>query len=181
MKKIAVLFSGDGSNLKFILENLHNINLNVVVAITNNPYAKGISFCKEYNIPYFIYNSKEIKREELDKLIVKKINEYNVDLTVLAGYMRILTPFFVNNIRAINLHPSFLPNHKGLNAIENSYYDNNLYGGVSVHYVSEELDNGNIVYQEKIFKKNLSLEEYIEEVKFKEKIILKKAILFLII
>ena len=181
MKNIAILFSGNGTNLKYILENLHNKDIRVVLTLTNNPNAKGIKYAKEHNIPLIIENSKNYNnREDFDRKIVNYIKKNNVDLTILAGFMRILTPIFTKEIKAINLHPSLLPLHKGLNAIENSYFDNNKYGGVSVHYVTNKLDSGKIIIQKKISKDNLTLEEYRINIKKIEKLVLHEAILKII-
>jgi len=177
LKKIAVLFSGAGSNFKYLLDNLHNKDLKIIVAITNNPKADGISFAKEFNIPLYIIDSKLFKnREDFDKKVVDKLKEYTLDLTVLAGFMRILTPIFTDNIKAINLHPSLLPRHKGSKAIERSYEDSYENGGVSVHWVTNELDGGEIILQKKINKSNLSFKEYEDKIKVIEKIALAEGI-----
>ena len=171
------MFSGTGSNLKYILENLHKKELEVVVAITNRPDAGGIAFANEYNIPLEIIDSKSFKsREEFDSELVHALHYYAPDLTVLAGFMRILTPTFTNEIRAINLHPSLLPLHKGMMAIERSYEDENEEGGVSVHWVNAELDGGEVILQKVVQKVNKSFEEYEAEVKKVEKLALCEAI-----
>jgi len=178
LKKIAILFSGTGSNLKYILEHLHKKELEVVVAITNRPNAGGIVFAKEHNIPLEIIDSKAFKtREEFDQELVHALHYYKPDLTVLAGFMRILTPVFTNEIKAINLHPSLLPLHKGMMAIERSYEDENEEGGVSVHWVNSELDGGKIILQKIVQKANKSFEEYEAEVKRVEKLALCEAII----
>ncbi|NEW61000.1 phosphoribosylglycinamide formyltransferase [Sulfurovum sp. bin170] len=170
MKKIAVLFSGIGSNLAYILEHLHKKELEVVVALTNRPNAGGIAFAKEYNIPVEIIDSKSFEsREIFDEQIVKTLKSYNPDLTVLAGFMRILTTVFTDNIRAINLHPSLLPRHKGIQAIERSYADKFDMGGISVHWVTSELDGGEVILQREVSKVGKSFEEYEDEVKKIEK------------
>ncbi len=177
MKKIAVLFSGRGSNFAHIINTLHNKELEIVVALTNNPKAEGIEIAKEANIPLVIIDSKAYtNREEFDAVVVKSLQEYHPDLTVLAGFMRILTPIFTEQINAINLHPSLLPRHKGLKAIEKSYEDEHPEGGVSVHHVSSELDGGEVILQQKILKKSLSLEEYTVAVRSLEKELLVEAI-----
>jgi len=178
MKKIAILFSGSGTNLKYILENLHNKKLKVVLALTNNPNAGGIEYAKEYNIPLIIEDSKAYKsREEFDKQVVKHIKSYSPDLTVLAGFMRILTPEFTSNIKSINLHPSLLPRHKGLNAIKRSYEDSYKEGGVTVHYVTSELDGGEIILQKRVEKDNLTFEEYNKKIRTIEKLALCEGVL----
>ncbi len=178
MKKIAILFSGSGTNLKYILDNLHNKDVKVVLALTNNPNAKGIEYAKEYNIPLVIEDSKKYKdREEFDSKVVEYIKKSGAELTVLAGFMRVLTPIFTNNIKAINLHPSLLPRHKGLNAIKRSFEDEFKEGGVTVHYVTSKLDSGEIIIQKSINKENLSYEEYYQKIRKIEKVALKEAIL----
>ncbi|CAA6815780.1 MAG: Phosphoribosylglycinamide formyltransferase (EC [uncultured Sulfurovum sp.] len=177
MKKIAILFSGTGTNLQYILENLHGKELEVVVALTNKANAGGIAFAQEHNIPLEIISSSDFEtREAFDSEMVHALHYYKPDLTVLAGFMRILTPTFTNEIKAINLHPSLLPLHKGLMAIERSYDDENETGGVTVHWVTSELDGGEVILQKEIQKGNKSLEEYELEIKKIEKIALAEGI-----
>lgn len=178
MKKIAVLFSGTGSNLAYILEHLHQKKVEVAVALTNNPNAEGIAFAKAYQVPVEIIDSKNFKdREAFDSIVVETLRQYQPDLTVLAGFMRILTPIFTDNIRSINLHPSLLPRHKGLQAIERSYEDAYETGGVSVHWVTSELDGGEIILQKEIVKGDKSFEEYNAEIRTIEKIALCEGII----
>jgi phosphoribosylglycinamide formyltransferase-1 len=115
-------------------------------------------------------------REEFDSKIVEVLSGYELDLVVLAGFMRILTPIFTNAFRAINLHPSLLPRHKGLHAIQKSYSDEYDEGGVSVHWVSSQLDSGEMILQQAIPKQNLSLDEYTQQIKTIEKQALLEAL-----
>jgi phosphoribosylglycinamide formyltransferase-1 len=101
---------------------------------------------------------------------------YKPDITVLAGFMRILTPVFTKQIKAINLHPSLLPLHKGLDAIQRSYEDENEMGGVTIHWVSSELDGGKVILQKEIAKDDLSLEAYDARIRTVEKEALIEAI-----
>jgi len=177
MKRIAILFSGEGSNLRYILETLHGKELEVVAALTNNPDAAGIDIALKYGIPLKIVDPRQCSsREMYDKEVVKYLQSCQPDLTVLAGFMRILTPVFTEQIIAINLHPSLLPRHKGLHAIEKSYADDFAEGGVTVHWVSSELDGGEILMQKVIKKQGLSLEGYREKVRKIEKEVLVEAI-----
>ena len=170
MKKIAILFSGKGSNFAYIVEHLHQKECEIVVALTNNPSAKGCEIAKKNEIPLEIVDSQSFsKREIFDKEVVKKLQYYQPNLTILAGFMRILTPIFTKNIKAINLHPSLLPRHKGLNAIEKSYDDSFKEGGVSVHWVSEALDGGKIILQKSLLKEGLSFEMYDKKIRIIEK------------
>lgn len=178
MKKIAVLFSGTGSNLAYILTHLHGQSVEVVVALTNNPNAGGIAFAQEHNIPVEIIDSKTFKnREAFDAEVVHALHYYKPALTVLAGFMRILTPTFTESVKAINLHPSLLPLHKGLMAIERSYEDENEEGGVTVHWVTSELDGGEVILQKEVAKENKDFETYEREIKVIEKIALTEGIL----
>ena len=178
MKKIVILFSGTGTNMRYILENMHQKDLEVVATVTNNPNAKGIEIAKSYSIPVEIINNKDYPdRESFDKKLVSTVKKYSPDLTVLAGFMRILTPVFTKNVKSINLHPSLLPRHRGLNAIEKSYEDEYSEGGVTVHWVTSELDAGEIIVQRSIPKIGLSYEEYYKKIRTIEKEALSEAIL----
>ncbi len=177
MKKIAVLFSGKGSNFAHIVNTLHKKEFEVVVALTNNPNAGGIDVAKEASIPLVIIDSKAYATRELfDAVVVESLQKYTPDLTVLAGFMRILTPLFTDNIKSVNLHPSLLPRHKGLKAIERSYEDKHSMGGVSVHYVSSQLDGGEIILQKEVSKEGLTFEAYDKKVRSIEKEALTEAI-----
>jgi phosphoribosylglycinamide formyltransferase-1 len=177
MKRIAVLFSGKGSNFAHIVKTLHNKECEVVFALTNNPEAEGISIAQEHGIPYGVVEPKNFdSREDFDAVVVETLKRYTPDLTVLAGFMRILTPTFTEQVKAINLHPSLLPRHKGLKAIEKSYEDGHEEGGVSVHYVSSELDGGEVILQKTVIKKDMSFEVYDKKIRAIEKEALSEAI-----
>ena len=181
MNKIAVLFSGRGSNFAHIVKTLHGKECEIVVALTNNPNAGGIAIAKEHDIPLEIIDSKSYdNREDFDAEVVKTLNRYNPQFTVLAGFMRILTPVFTEQINAINLHPSLLPRHKGLNAIERSYEDDFPEGGVTVHHVNSELDAGEIILQKSISKEGLSFDEYDSKIRTIEKEALSEAVVLLL-
>ncbi|SHO80233.1 Phosphoribosylglycinamide formyltransferase [hydrothermal vent metagenome] len=180
MKKLVVLFSGRGTNLAYILKHLHKKDdFKVVMALTNNPNAKGIDIAKSYNIPVEIVESKKFSnREDFDRIVVDKINNYSPNLTILAGFMRILTPVFTYSIKAINLHPSLLPKYKGLCAIERSFESGDNICGVSVHWVTSELDSGKLILQKSFERSSdMSFEEFESNIKRIEKIALKDAII----
>jgi phosphoribosylglycinamide formyltransferase-1 len=178
MKKVAVLFSGIGTNLQYILENLHGKEIEVVVALTNKSNAGGIAFAKKHGIPLEVIASADFEtREAFDEEVVHALHYYNPDLTVLAGFMRILTPVFTDQVRSINLHPSLLPRHKGLMAIERSYDDEFEEGGVTVHWVNSELDSGEVILQKEIQKESKTLDEYTSAIKAIEKVALGEGIL----
>ena len=177
-KKIAVLFSGKGTNFAHIVKTLHKKKLEVVFALTNNPEAEGIDIAQEHGIPYGVVEPKNFdSRKAYDAVLVETLQRYSPDLTILAGFMRILTPVFTEQIKAINLHPSLLPRHKGLHAIEKSYEDEYAEGGVSVHYVSAALDAGEIIIQKSIAKEKLSFKMYDKQIRKIEKEALSEAII----
>lgn len=126
--------------------------IEVVATICNNPQAKGIQSLQEFHIPCLVLSHKGLEREVYDTLLVREIRRYEPVLCVLSGFMRILTPIFTQHIRAVNIHPSFLPHHKGAHAIRDSFESTQDFGGVSVHWVSDELDSGTIIMQEKLPK-----------------------------
>lgn len=169
MKKIAVLFSGKGTNFAHLADILQG-DIEIALAITNNPNAGGIEVAKAHDIPLEIIDPSDFEsREVFDEALVTAIQKAGADLVVLAGFMRILTTVFTDNVKAINLHPSLLPRHKGTNAIEKSFYDEHADGGVSVHWVSSELDGGEIIVQKSIQKAGLCFEGYDKAIRTLEK------------
>ncbi len=162
MKRIVILFSGNGTNLENIIQKLHQKELLVAAAITNNPKAKGIERAKKYGIPVEVVDHQGFaSREAFDQALVERIQKYRPDLVVLAGFMRILTPVFTSQIKnAINIHPSLLPLFKGARAIERSFASDMKVAGVTVHWVSEELDSGQIIDQACFHREGENLEEF---------------------
>lgn len=162
MKKIVALFSGEGTNLANLIEKIHLKHGVIVCAITNNPQAGGIAKARAAHIPVEILDHRDFQsREAYDATLVELISEYNPDLVVLCGFMRILTPVFTSQVRSINLHPSLLPAFKGTNAIKRSFESEEKVCGVSVHWVTDELDGGEIILQKSFTKNSLdTLEEF---------------------
>ena len=142
---IAVLLSGNGSNLKAMIDN----SIDVCFVVSNNPNALGLKIAKNENIPAYCWQNIPELEEEVLKLILK----YDVKLLVLAGYMRLLSKKFVNSLPSkfiLNIHPSLLPKYKGMNAIQQAIDDCAEYTGVTVHYVDEGIDSGFIIKQDSI-------------------------------
>ncbi|CZE46515.1 phosphoribosylglycinamide formyltransferase [Campylobacter geochelonis] len=171
IKKFAILFSGSGSNLEAILQKVHgktfaNTKLECVLTVCNKKDAFGIQRACKFGLKTVIIDNKNFtNREEFDAALVSEIKKYDVDLVVLAGFMRILTPVFTQEIRAINLHPSILPLFKGAHAIEESFNSDMQVGGVSVHWVSAELDGGKIIAQRTFERsKNMSFEAWEDKI-----------------
>ena len=180
--KIVVLFSGNGSNLENLIKHFHSKVFKdkkiQIIPITNRPDAKGIERAKKYGIDTIIIDHKEFKsRESFDAKLVKIIKSFSPSLVVAAGFMRILTPVFTEQIKAINLHPSLLPLFKGANAIEESFKSQMRVCGVTVHWISSKLDSGEIIEQECIKKtKEETLEEFEQKIHNLEYTILPKSI-----
>jgi len=152
VKKIAVLFSGEGTNLENLIRHFHRRRIGhcetVVEAITNRPDAGGIIRARQAGIePIVLDHTRYESRETFDEALVDVLKQLDPELVVLAGFMRILTPRFTRQIDAINLHPSLLPLFRGAKAIERSFASGMKVGGVTVHRVSEELDGGEILAQ----------------------------------
>ncbi len=182
--KLAVLFSGNGSNLENILEKLHKKTINglsyeVVLCITNKKEAFGIQRALKFGLQSLIIEHKDYEnREDFDSILVKEIQKSGADLTILAGFMRILSPVFTKKIRAINLHPSLLPLFKGANAIKESFQSDMKVAGVSVHFVNEELDSGKIIAQAAFEKEeNMSYEDFERKIHGLEHELLPKAVM----
>ncbi|HHE07499.1 MAG TPA: phosphoribosylglycinamide formyltransferase [Chlorobaculum parvum] len=147
-KRVVVLFSGEGSNLQKLIEALPAYGIEVAAAITNRLRAGGIARAQAFDVPVVVIDHTRYEtREAFDRVLVETIGRYAPDLTVTAGFMRILTPVFTDLVRAINIHPSLLPKYKGANAIEQSFQSGDAVCGVTVHWVNGELDGGEIIAQ----------------------------------
>lgn len=156
MKRIVVMISGSGSNLQTIIDQIHRSDdaAQIVCVISNKPDAFGLQRAREAGIPHVCVDSQSTSgdRAAYDKLLVTTIEEYQADLIVLAGFMRILSDSFVNQYlgRLINIHPSLLPKYKGLNTHQRAIDNGDTEHGVSVHFVTPELDGGPVILQAKV-------------------------------
>ena len=142
---IAVLLSGNGSNLKALIDK----GIKVSFVASNNSKALGLKIAKKANIPSYTWKNVL----ELEEKVLKLIIEYDIKLLVLAGYMRLLSQNFVNSLPSkfiVNVHPSLLPKYKGMNAIKQAIDDCAEYTGVTIHYVDEGMDSGCIIKQDSI-------------------------------
>ncbi len=151
MKKLLILFSGEGSNLENLIRTFQeSVD---IYAITNRPDAGGIARAKKYGVRVTVIDHTCFEsREAFDTELLKAIDSIKPDLTVMAGFMRILTPIITANVRAINVHPSLLPKYKGGKAIERSFESGDIECGVSVHWVTEELDGGSVIAQDSFLR-----------------------------
>jgi len=154
-KSIAILISGEGSNLQAFIDAQKEqlLQANIAVVISNQPQAKGLKRAQSANIPVETINHKNYKdRQEFDYALSKTIDKYHPDLIILAGFMRILgTPFVTKyQSKLVNVHPSLLPKFKGLNTHQKALDANETEHGCSIHFVTDELDGGPVFAQAKV-------------------------------
>jgi len=152
MKKIVVLISGGGSNLEAIAKACQtgNIPASIELVISNQAHVKGLERAKKFHLMSKVIEHKNFNsREEFDKALLEQILPIEPDLVVLAGFMRILSKDFTEALdgKLINIHPSLLPDYPGLNTHKQAIENGDLMHGISVHYVSNELDGGPIITQ----------------------------------
>ena len=155
MKNIGILLSGRGSNFQAIAESVaaeRIRNARIGVVLSNRREAAGIEKAREFGLETVILTSKGKQREQHDREMAAALEGYAVDLICLAGYMRLLSPWFVRRFpqRILNIHPSLLPAFPGLEAQEQAFAYGVKIAGCTVHFVDEELDHGPIVVQRAI-------------------------------
>jgi phosphoribosylglycinamide formyltransferase-1 len=154
-KSIVVLISGNGSNLQAILDRIEQGKLagQVTAVISNNPDVFGLKRAENSGCDAITLNHREYSsREEYDDALQQKIDHYQPDLVVLAGFMRILSATFVTNYlgRMLNIHPSLLPKYKGLHTHKRVIESGDAEHGASIHFVTPELDGGPVIIQSKV-------------------------------
>ena len=148
---IAVLISGNGSNLKSLIKNFKkNTKIKISLVISNNSKAKGLIYAKKNKISHKIINFKNKNKAENKILKILKIN--NINIICLAGFMKILSKNFIKkfNKPILNIHPSLLPKYKGLNTHSRVIANKEKFSGCTVHLVTPKLDAGKIIEQKKI-------------------------------
>ncbi|YCO04466.1 phosphoribosylglycinamide formyltransferase [Vibrio sp. VNB-15] len=155
MKNIVVLISGNGSNLQAILEacEANMPNAQVAAVFSNKADAYGLERAKQFDVNgHFVEPKTFESREAFDAELMKQIDEYQPDVIILAGYMRILSSEFVSHYmgKMINIHPSLLPKYPGLHTHQRALDAGDKEHGTSVHFVTEELDGGPVVLQAKV-------------------------------
>ncbi|MBT4974219.1 MAG: phosphoribosylglycinamide formyltransferase [Gammaproteobacteria bacterium] len=160
--KAVILISGNGSNLQSIIDNADRIDLQISCVISNNKNAFGLKRAESSKLQTAIidpglYNSKEA----FDRELISIIQKHAAELIVLAGYMRVLTPLFVSHYfgKILNIHPSLLPKFPGLNTHQRAIDASEKVHGVSVHFVTKELDGGPLIYQDSVIIDNSDTEE----------------------
>ena len=151
-KRIGVLLSGRGSNFEALADSVAAGNIpgaEIAVVVSNREGAPGIERARERGIAAREIPSKGLEREVYDRQVVAILHEHKVDLVCLAGYMRLLSPFFVASFpnRILNIHPSLLPSFPGLESQRQALEYGVKFAGCTVHFVDENLDAGPIVAQ----------------------------------
>jgi phosphoribosylglycinamide formyltransferase-1 len=151
-KRIGVLLSGRGSNFVALADSVaagRIPNAEIAIVISNREGAPGIDKAKERGIPTKVIPSKGLEREVYDRQVVAVLNDHQADLICLAGYMRLLSPYFVASFpnRILNIHPSLLPSFPGLESQRQALEYGVKFAGCTVHFVDENLDAGPIVLQ----------------------------------
>ncbi|MFQ5777763.1 MAG: phosphoribosylglycinamide formyltransferase [Terriglobia bacterium] len=152
MKRIAVLLSGRGSNFEAIADSVASGRIpgaEIAVVVSNRESAGGIEKARQRGLAAVVIPSKGRQREEYDREVVALLKQRRVDLVCLAGFMRLLSPYFVNEFRyrILNIHPALLPSFLGLEAQRQALDWGVKYTGCSVHFVDENLDAGPIIVQ----------------------------------
>jgi phosphoribosylglycinamide formyltransferase-1 len=152
MKKIVILISGRGSNMQAIVQASQSQQwpAQIAAVISNKPDAAGLAYAASQGIPTSVVESKAFSdRESFDAALQQAIDGFQADLVVLAGFMRILTPQFVQHYenRIMNIHPSLLPSFVGLHTHQQALDAGVKFHGATVHFVTAELDHGPIIDQ----------------------------------
>ena len=155
MHSLGILLSGRGSNFVAIADSVDGgriPNARIAVVISNKADAPGIAIARQRGLNALVIPSKGRVREEHDRQVVAALREQKVDLVCLAGYMRLLSPWFVQQFpqRILNIHPSLLPAFPGLEAQEQAFAYGVKISGCTVHFVDEELDHGAIIVQKAV-------------------------------
>lgn len=152
MKKLAILLSGRGSNFLALAESIAAGRIpdaEIAVVLSNKEEAAGLAAARERSLNAVCVPSKGVTRDEHDRRMIDALRAQNVDLICLAGYMRLLSPLFVDEFagRILNIHPSLLPSFPGLDAQEQALAHGVKVSGCTVHFVDKGLDSGPIVMQ----------------------------------
>lgn len=205
---VGILVSGNGNNMENLIRTIHNVFINfkdfvvydknedlenidyinsrkieITCVVSNNINAPALQRAKNLKIRTYVtdnifFNSVIDSKNELGKILL------NLDFLLLAGFMKVLKKDFLSSFRhtkILNIHPSFLPLHKGLDAISKSFNDENNFGGVSIHLVNEDIDSGDIILQEKLLKiENEAIEDFEDRIHALEYICYPRAFLKLV-
>ena len=154
MSRLGILLSGRGSNFEAIADSIEagRLDAEIAIVVSNSPRAKGLERARQRGLRAVCIPSKAMEREVYDRLVVAELREAQVDLVCLAGFMRLLSAYFVEEFpqRILNIHPSLLPSFPGLEAQAQALEHGVKYTGCTVHFVDERLDAGPILIQKAV-------------------------------
>ena len=155
-KRVAIFASGTGSNFEKIADDSRlKEKIDIVLLVCDKPNAAVIKKARDRNINTYVFSAKDFaSKQDYETAILEKVKD--LDYIFLAGYMRIISPYFLENYKKtiLNLHPSLLPKYKGKDAIEQAYKAQEREIGISIHYVNEELDGGGVIAQKSLTVKD---------------------------
>ncbi len=151
MKRLGILLSGRGSNFEAIADSVGagRIDAEIAVVLSNRPEARGLEIARSRGLNAVCIPSKGLDREVYDRMVVEELKKNRVDLVCLAGFMRLLSAYFIREfpLRILNIHPSLLPAFPGLDAQHQALEHGVKLSGCTVHFVDENLDSGPILIQ----------------------------------
>ena len=149
-RRVAILISGRGSNMRALVEQAANYQ--IVLVASNKPHAPGLDWARAQGLPTWAWDSKSVDRETFDRALGDAIEEHGAGTIALAGYMRMLSPAFVERFagRMVNIHPSLLPKYRGLDTHARVLAAADTVSGCTVHLVTAELDAGAILAQTEV-------------------------------
>ena len=144
-RRVAVLISGRGSNMQALVETQSGYE--VALVASNKPQAPGLDWARAQGVPTWAWDSKGVDKEEFDRILSAALDDHRIGTIALAGFMRILSPWFIETWRGriVNIHPSLLPKYRGLDTHARAIEAGDAVGGCSVHVVTEELDAGEVL------------------------------------
>ncbi|HEX8839512.1 MAG TPA: phosphoribosylglycinamide formyltransferase [Sphingomicrobium sp.] len=149
-RRVAILISGRGSNMRALVEQAQGYE--VILIVSNKPDAEGLAWARERGLATWALESKGLGKEDYDRQVSAALEEHAVGTIALAGFMRILSPWFVERWRGriLNIHPSLLPKYRGLDTHARAIEAGDRVSGCSVHIVTEELDAGEVLGQAEV-------------------------------
>jgi len=161
--RVAVLILGRSSNSRALVEVASGYR--VVLVCSNKPRAGGLDYARSAGIATWVWDSKGVDRDEYDSALTRALDDYRVGTVALAGFMRILSPGFVERWRGriLNIHPSLLPKYRGLDTHARAIAAGDAASGCSVHLVTEELDSGDVLGQAEVSILNSDTAETLEQ------------------
>ncbi|WP_235853007.1 MULTISPECIES: phosphoribosylglycinamide formyltransferase [Helicobacter] len=184
--RLGVLFSGEGSNMQALVESLHqrafcgtrSIVMEVVLCLSNNPKAPGIARCAKLGVPCAILKPSNYPTPlDFDRALIAHLQTARCHIILLAGYMRLVSPLFLEHFPTLNIHPSMLPHFKGKDALRASFQAKQ-HTGVSVHIVTPKLDSGPLICQQALeVEPQESLESFAQRLHALEHQLYPKALL----